>query len=695
MKKRIFALFAALTMVFSFAAGCKDKEKEGETETSAPVYTEYYEGFNLANQVGSLVKDGATKYSVVIPAEATAAEEQAAFELVRYVAQSTGVQLATVRDNAFTDGENNAYFSIGRTSFRNAANLIASDLDLNGDGFVIRTLGDNVIVDARTDRGFLYGTYEFLEKMVGVKFLAPDETYVPSLAEVPVFETDLVSVPAFRLRTYLDYMEHPLGFDEEFSAHSRNLSNWNTFSDRFGGKGPIYGRGEGTHNARLYVPAEKYGTRESTGYKGEFAADHDPHPEFYIQEPGFEIDWNVGAYLTIDWTNGIAEDGSIDESMDISVAKIVVEEMKKDIIANPDAEYFLLEQEDAMNPVVDETLIAKYGASGVLIRFCNAVATELQEWADAELNGRKINLVTFAYNQTQNAPVKKENGKYVPLDSTVVPADNVYIRLAYSVFEYYSYDDERQSEQVREMSASWSSICDNFFFWGYDAMYGGDGTASGDFLVYNPSLGGAYDTIQLLRRMGVEYVMMQSSHCAPNDWQAYLKHYVWSKLMWNPDQEVSRLVDEYISCYYGTAAPHVKAMMNLLDAHYGKIVSEIPDIGARSAYWKSEIGNGSNLSFALLDKAVAFLEEGEAAVRADGTLTSGARDKILKRLAAVKVTPLWMKLKFFSDLNPLADAREKTELAILLNNTAGLGGVKRLNESEDLTGRLSLSYGVS
>ncbi len=691
MKKNIFAVIIALIAAFAFMiTGCAPQNDS----SPKPAYTDYYEGFNLNNQVGSLVKDGSSNYSVVIPENATPAEEQAAFELVRYVAQSTGVQIPTVRDTAFVESSNRHYFSIGRTTFRNSAGLIGDDLDLNGDGFVIKTQGENVIVDARTDRGFLYGTYEFLEKMVGVKFLAPDETYIPSLSEIPVYETDLLSVPAFRLRTYLNYMEHPLGFDEEFSAHSRNLSNWNTFSDRFGGKGPIYGRGEGTHNARLYVPAEKYGTRESTGYTGEFAPDHDPHPEFYIQAPGATIDWNVGAYLTIDWTNGIAEDGTLDESMDVSVAKVVIEEMKKDILANPEAEYILFEQEDTIDPVVDQEQIDKYGASGVLIRFCNVVATELQKWADAELDGREIKIVTFAYNQTQNAPVKKENGKYVPNDSTVIPADNVYIRLAYSVFEYYSYDDERQSEQVREMSASWSSICENFFFWGYDAMYGGDGTASGDFIVYNPSLGGAYDTIQMLRRIGVEYVMMQSSHCAPNDWQAYLKHYVWSKLMWNPDQEVTRLVEEYITGYYGPAADKVREMINLLDAHYGKIVAEIPDIAARSAYWKSEIGNGSNLSIELLDKAVAILEEGEQIVQADETLTSGAKDNIMRRLAAVKVTPLWMKLKFFSELNPLADSREKTELAILLNNTAGQGGVKRLNENEDLTGRLSLSYGI-
>ena len=65
--------------------------------------------------------------------------------------------------------------------------------------------------------------------------------------------------------------------------------------------------------------------------------------------------------------------------MDVSVAKIVIEEMKKDIIANPHADFFIFEQEDVIDPITDKDLIEKYTASGVMIRFCNVIASELQK----------------------------------------------------------------------------------------------------------------------------------------------------------------------------------------------------------------------------------------------------------------------------------------------------------------------------
>lgn len=72
--------------------------------------------------------------------------------------------------------------------------------------------------------------------------------------------------------------------------------------------------------------------------------------------------------------------------MEVSVLKIVIEEMKKDIAANPDIDYFMFEQEDGpfFYPYTDPKKVEtekKYGRTGILIRFCNVLATELQNGA--------------------------------------------------------------------------------------------------------------------------------------------------------------------------------------------------------------------------------------------------------------------------------------------------------------------------
>ena len=42
-----------------------------------------------------------------------------------------------------------------------------------GDGFVIRTVGDRVLIAGRGARGTLYGAYAFLEEPLGVRWYMP------------------------------------------------------------------------------------------------------------------------------------------------------------------------------------------------------------------------------------------------------------------------------------------------------------------------------------------------------------------------------------------------------------------------------------------------------------------------------------------------------------------------------------------
>ncbi|MBQ4269830.1 MAG: hypothetical protein IJB97_09320, partial [Clostridia bacterium] len=279
MKKLFFrtvSLMLLAATVGCFATAC------GEQTPRNYAFDDYYEGINLENQVAKLVDGGNTAYKIVVPTDATATEMQAASELQYYVEQSTGVTLKIVSDEEYVASDTGAYFSIGETKQRDEAGLDTQSLDLNGDGFVVKTVGRNIIVDAKTDRGFLYGAYDMIEKMLGVRWFAADETYVPQTEVVPVYEMNVVSVPAFEYRTYYSYPESIQGFDESFSAHSRSVSNWMQPSEQYGGEHAMYSRGAGTHNARLFVPAEKYGTHEINGEDVVFAEDHEAHPEFYV-----------------------------------------------------------------------------------------------------------------------------------------------------------------------------------------------------------------------------------------------------------------------------------------------------------------------------------------------------------------------------------------------------------------------------
>ncbi len=608
----------------------------------------------MKNYKIAFVINGKSEFNIVIPTSYTPAEEYAAKELQHFVKECTGAKLI-IKDEQQTNSENTPYFSVGRTCHRDK---YFSDAERGalGDGFILKNIDGNIFVDAVTDRGFIYGVYEFIERYLGVRFLTADCTVTPKKKNVIVKNLNIKSVPSFKLRTFLNYPAYPFGKDEVFSTRNRTLHNWFVFDDKFGGKVNVFSRKCGTHNARYFVPAEKYGTRESTGYTGEFDKDHQPHPEFYHSMEGHVPNWeNANRGPTIDWANGITADGKLDESMEISVAKIVIEEMKKDVLANPHAEFFLFDQEDFVEPVTDKSLIEKYKASGVVIRFCNVVATELQKWADKELNGRRINLVTFAYQQTMYAPVKtNDKGEYEPIDQTVIPVDNLYIRLAYMSFHYYPYGDYRQPKIVLDMTNSWGAVCKHFWFWGYDSIFN-------DYYVYNPTFKQAEGTVKLMERMGVEYFIMLSSYDAPNDWQADLKNYFWMKLLWDTNKKIYPLRDEYLNGYYGSYAKYVKDMIKCFDKRYDKVVKAL-EVGHDEYNCYHEIGVPKNINSALIEKALYIITKGEEKLKRNKKLSEQEKEQMLIRLLRVKVTPLWMKYKYYNELYSSSDIEGKTAL---------------------------------
>lgn len=640
------------------------------------------------------IEGNKSDFKIVIPKNAVAAEEQAAQELRSYtwICTSGGARLEVIDDTKASLFDGCRYFSVGRTSLLRDAKLNTDYSKLKGDGFVIECVNGCVITDAARPRGFMYAVYEFVERFMGVRFFAPDYTHIPPVSDVPLPNEKITCVPAFLKRAYLSAPVFGYGawLNEPYVAHSRTVHNWFPISSQYGGE-PIncYGRLGGTHNAHMYVPAEKYGTRESTGYKGEFARDHDPHPEFYYTVPGHEPVWEGHCYgPAIDYTNGITEDGELDGRMYVSVAKAVIEELKKDIVSHPEVDYFTVDQEDCMDPLIPQTeQVKKYTAAGVQIRFFNVVIKELRKWADAELGGRKFYINFFAYNQTKDAPVKKSGGKYVPVHPSVVPHPDLCIRLAYSGVLYYPYDDARQPEDIREMGVKWMSIHNRFWFWGYDAVYT-------DYIAYNASLTQAYGTVRFLSRLGADYVHIEASEGAVNDWQAQLKSYIWSKLLWNPEQDVSLLKDEYLDGYYGKAADCVRRMIDLFERRYAEIYAALPVGDMRYDPYRPVDDVPGNISAELLLEARKLIEEGERIIKTDG-MYAEYKEQYLVRLARVKATPVWMYLKHFWEFCPNAKPKDRERLVDEFADLVRYAGIRQSREDRHVLDWLKEAYGYN
>ena len=181
--------------------------------------------------------------------------------------------------------------------------------DIKVDGYGLFVRGGNVYLAAKTSRGLMYAAYCYVEKYLGVRFLTAKAEYVPT-SDMILPEKDYVTNPDFAMRTYLvgdTFQEHA---DFDHIARTGVVDLFTEVDSAHGGQRKVYGR-NCNHNFHLYCPFEIYGNE---------------HPEFYRF---FYV--NGAITPTIDITNGITDDGKLDETLDISVAKIVIDEMKKDL----------------------------------------------------------------------------------------------------------------------------------------------------------------------------------------------------------------------------------------------------------------------------------------------------------------------------------------------------------------------------
>ena len=609
-----------------------------------------------------IVENGKTDYKILIPQGAGEAVLYAAHELQKYVELATGSRLQIWRDGSLhaLQGEGNwtpiparawrgpwldrlipsKFISLGNTKLFEAQKIENDWQALNGDGFYLQTRGAQVFVTAKNDRGILYGVCEILERTLGIRFLTERDTYLPRTDRMEIPEWEEACVPAFAMRTYLIGGVFQDGCEPAHYVHTRTNDSFTQVDARHGGRASMWGRNV-DHNFVFYVPREIYG---------------ESHPEFYYTDPTYGT--------TIDLLNGITPEGKLDESMEVSVAKIVIEEMKKDVLANPDIDFFVFEQEDGpfCYPYDDNpeklAIEKKYMRSGILIRFCNVLAEALQNWADRELGGRRINIVTFAYSYACEAPVREENGKFVPIDETVVARENVVMRLALMSNAYYDYFDERQPDYLVNGLAQWKACAKRFMFWAYDNNFC-------QYLFYYPSFAVMEKNVRGFRDMGITYFCMQGPHNTCVNWQGNLRAYVYRNLMWDPDRSAQRLAEEYIDCYYGVAAPEVKEFIKIFEDWYAAFAAR-EELDVRMVVGNHYKAACNDIS--VIDAAEAAIVRAEEKVRASAL---GEAEKILlfKKLLRVKATPQYMRFNLYEEFYPDRTQADKDAYAEVLFET--------------------------
>lgn len=561
-------------------------------------------------------------------------------ECVRYAAEKLqGYLYKTMRVILRADtAENCRKFSLD----------LSEDVCISNDGFIFSFSDERIAITASTPRGIMYGVYSFIEEYLGVRFLTAKAEYVPARDAVELPAGRRTETPAFAMRTYLVGDTFQKTADPDHMARTKIKDLFTVSDARHGGPTRVYGRGI-NHNFRLYVPFEKYGNT---------------HPEFYRFFYEFEK-----IFYTIDLTNGITDDGALDESVDISVAKIVIEELKKDIDAHPEADVFNFTQEDGCYYYESERntrLAEKYKRSGILIRFCNVVVRELNKYTRVKYS-KTVNLMTFAYSYTKDAPIQKNGGRISPVDDTVIADDNLIIQLALYGNEKADYFSSAQNTDAGRIIEEWKHIAKHFWFWGYDTNFY-------RYHAFFDSFRNVRANIDGFKQMGVEYLCMQGAHESTTNWQSLIRGYVYRKMMWDDTLSADELTDEFIRLYYGAGADSVRRTIDIFE----KMFENVP-CGEAGSTIKCNSHLPEYNPPEKLYEVMSVLEKGERAVSAAG-YSAEEETAYLERLANVKATPLLLLYDNFFDYFPSGSAEKYRAVEDMFFRTAERGKVDYIGE---------------
>ena len=283
--------------------------------------------------------------------------------------------------------------------------------------------------------------------------------------------------------------------------------------------------------------------------------------------------------------------------------------------------YYMFGQNDFFSrPCLCEQCIAAsktYTDAGMMIRFINALADGVAQYAAAEKIDRDINVVMFAYQWSSYAPTKvNSEGKFEVIDSTCIPKENVVIRLApINMNRFVAYDDDAQDSNPygADYMAKWATVTNNFMVWEYTTHNPRHYWWYPTFPVWNSKL-------TAMKNMGVRYAMLQSNYQERTNYQTILEGYVASKMLWNPAYEAAQAyADEYVrlltsACYDTLAKNDYKPSFGL-----------------------GYCGKGT------LKSAISLLNQAEIAVN-ESALSESEKAEYVQRIEVAKFQPRYMYL---------------------------------------------------
>ena len=531
------------------------------------------------NAANWLFRDGKSDYKIVISASASTSEKTAAKELQQYIEQMSGCLLPITNDLNTSSPRvvvgYNARLALLTGTMEPAA---------NDESFTYQTVGKDLLIWGGSQRGTMYGVFAFLERELGIHWLTPKCTVLPTRHSWKLRKLNHSEKPFldFRYSNYFVASNVP-----QWSAHTRENMKWSPTINEYGNIEAYWG----AHTMGEFVT-----TKEFFG----------SHPEYFCLRDGKRY----GGYGQLCLSNP--------EVLEVCKTRLM-QFMRRNpnyrIYSLSQNDNFLFCQCDKCKAIEDQ-----YGGhSGLIVWFVNQVADAVkQEFPDKFVG-------TFAYQYSRQPP------------TGIKPRENVVIRLC-SIECCFAHPLDAgcpQNEKFMCDLKGWAELAPHLFIWDYIVDYAQYIAPWPNFQVLGPNIKVFGDN----KAIGVfEEAQYQSAGAEFDE----LKAWVVNQLLWNPEQDVDSLVSIFVKGYYGKAAPYVKEYYDLCqslvkpDLHYGIYIRENHEIYSDDFILKA---------FAILDKAKQAAESDNIREQVDRVRMQPLYLYCMRHKAASMQDGRWSELK--------------------------------------------------
>lgn len=474
-------------------------------EKLAPALTQQSNEGKLRTQISAsqttatslpVIENGRANAAIYVGNDESLITIASAAEMASYLGQMTGQAVEKISNDKSVSDRPLIIIGADNAVARTLA-LDKAIKDLSADGFIIRTVGRNVIIAGATPRGTMYGVNWFLDHSLGIKWLSPGVTYVPHPSAITLPVLNERQEPRFAYRELLIAEAQ----DKRWRQH--NLLNGESH-------GPSY---EPT-------PAAINSWNKSWFWRTNSATFFELLPQAQYEKT--HPDWYAGGQLAM-----------MNKAMRSAIAAAIVKRLRQ-IPDYQNVWYAVSDQDWGWDLDKDSKAFAdSHGRTAAAPRLDMMI--DVAQQVRSALPGAKLAFNAYHWS-------------FTPPTGITVPDFLLVYPMTIQV-DYSQPLNGPKNQSIADGIKQWSAISQNVLVWDHIANFGG-------FIQPTPNILPIAQSIQWLATLPhVGGYFAEGSWDTRGSEFAALRGWVFSRLLWNPNQDVHKLIAEFCDLYYGPAGP--------------------------------------------------------------------------------------------------------------------------------------------